>query len=156
MHVQRIFWYNSLPSSGDHDVELPNFTIREQRERKATIFLFLLWTWIQSFRTQLQKKPRENEKVVKSTEELALFQLHHYTSFNSACRTGAIFFTYFGAPCLPLLAWKTQEKNVCWASWIERGIVMKLKQRQFFGRFDNFLIFARFVWILILHQKKEK
>ena len=41
MHVQRIFWYNSLPSSGDHDVELPNFTFREereQREHKAMIF----------------------------------------------------------------------------------------------------------------------
>ena len=103
------------------DVKLSNFTFREereqreQRERKATIFFFLFWTWIKSFRTQLQKKPRENEKVVKSTEELALFQLHHYTSFNLACRTGAIFSRISALrPCLSLV-WKTQKKNVRWA-----------------------------------------
>ena len=34
---------------------------------------------------QNSDKPRENEKVVKPTEEFALFQLHRYSSFNSTC-----------------------------------------------------------------------
>ena len=39
---------------------------------------------------QNSDKPRENEKVVKPTEEFALFQLHRYSSFNLACPTDVL------------------------------------------------------------------
>ena len=39
---------------------------------------------------QNSDKPSENEKVVKPTEEFALFQLHRYSSFNLACPTDVL------------------------------------------------------------------
>ena len=45
---------------------------------------------------QNSDKSSENEKVVKATEELALFQLHHYTSFNLAYSTDVPFLRFSG------------------------------------------------------------
>ena len=52
-------WQNnhtSLPSLHDYNVKVPNLTFCRGREHKTTTFFFFSWTFIQSYRIQLQKK----------------------------------------------------------------------------------------------------
>ena len=56
LQVHHAFMYISLPSLHYYDVKMPNFTFCGGREHKTTTFFFFLWTSIQSFRIQLQKK----------------------------------------------------------------------------------------------------
>ena len=54
-HVHHAFLYTSLPSLHNYGLELPNFTFWGGREHKTTTLSFFSWTFIKSFRIQLQK-----------------------------------------------------------------------------------------------------
>ena len=56
LHVPHAFLYISLPSLRDYVVTMPNFTFCGGRVHKTTTFFFFCWTFIQSFRIQIQKK----------------------------------------------------------------------------------------------------
>lgn len=88
---------------------------------------------------QNSDKPSENEKVVKPTEELALFQLHQYTSFNLACPTDVLLLRFSGEQRQARSA-EIREK----IAPVLQAKLNELKQRQICGRFDNFLIFSSF------------
>ena len=49
------FLYISLPWLHDYNVKVPIFTFCREREHKKTTFFFFSWTFIRSFRFQLQK-----------------------------------------------------------------------------------------------------
>ena len=157
MHVQRTFSYNSLPSLRDQtwNFLISHFVKNVKNVNTRQRFSFSCSLGYSPLERNSRKNLEKMRKLSNRPKNWLWVQLHHYTTFNLACRTGAIFSRISALRACLSLVWKTQKKNVHWAGWIERGIAMKLKQRKFFGRFDNFLIFSTFVWILILDKKRK-